>query len=83
MKAQITARSYILEVTPEVWKFINVQDEHGIELNSEDVIKNLNNLSAYNIDWSGHFGMAIYFSLDENDNDNLLNIEKYINNLKL
>jgi len=73
--------SYSIEVSPDIWEILNGIDVRGDD-NSDWIMKELSDLGAEDVDWNGHFGSAVFFSLPVNDNINLTlrRIEQYIEN---
>ena len=73
--------SYMVEVSPNIWKILNGFDDEGNE-NDDQIIEDLMNFGAYDVNWNGHFGMAVFFSLTTDDHSQLSKIENYIECLK-
>lgn len=80
LKAELQNRSYIIEVPPAIWEVLTDIDDEGYE-NDEYIMKDLEDMGAYKIEWNAHFGRAVFFSLMAEDDDNLDEIIKYISNL--
>lgn len=58
--AEVTAKSYAVEI-PDVLK-----------LDNTDLLEDLMRLGAHHIDWSGHYGNYIFFTLNADDEVNTL-----------
>ena len=83
LKSEVTATMYILPLPESIWEALTAVDVFGEEDKALALISDLEKLGAYGINWSGHFGMAIFFSLEESDvsPDALKSIENYMKNL--
>lgn len=76
-------KSYALEIDMEVFKkLLNMESWNATieEMNqSEQFNKQLEKLGAMDVDYNGHFGNNIYFTIDaENSSKTLQKIKKYI-----
>lgn len=67
---EIVAKSYSVEIEMELFARLLDQDPEF----SLDFINKLEKLGAYKIDWDGHFGNSIFFSIDTKYEKELPNI---------
>lgn len=64
MKALITQTHYCVPLTPKQWDNLNRYDKNG-EDRWDEVCAKLKKAGAENIEYNGHFGMNIFFSLEK------------------
>ena len=63
MKYEITQYSICVPLSEYHWNKLSAREnKNGVE-----IIKRLESVGAYRIDWCGHFGRNIYFSVDKLD----------------
>ena len=78
---QMQYASYATEVSPDIWEVLNGIDLEGND-NSDWIMDELRDLGAEDIEWNGHFGMCVFFSLEVQSgiNNKLIKIEQYLEN---
>ena len=78
-----TGGLYSVDVSQDIWDALEVVGKFGSEDDCLEVIKQLEGFGAYDINWNGCFGRAVFFTIDENTNTAtaLKEIEKYIHTL--
>lgn len=64
MKAYITSRSYCVPLTPVQWEKLNAINKRGDD-RWEKVSATLTRLGAERIEYNGHFGRNIFFTLEK------------------
>lgn len=72
--AQIVRKSYSLEIPLERFIILDRGYEHHEKLSSQ-----MEELGAFNIDWNGHFGNFVYFTVYSEDECAVEKITQLIN----
>lgn len=79
MKITLTALCYCLEITVEQMLQVLENDERNISKGAATLCNLLEAAGAGLIEYDGHFGAAIFFSLEEDKQDQLANIILLVN----
>lgn len=79
MKITITALSYCLEISFDEMLQVLENDERNIRKGKPTLCEILPKYGARSIEYDGHFGTAIFFSLYEDEQDELGNIILAVN----
>lgn len=80
MKVYTTARRYCAEITVEQFLAIEALDAVHEQKNAITLHGLLSAMGAQMIEYNGHFGAAIYFTLPDDLQDQFANIILMINN---
>lgn len=79
MKITLTALCYCLEITLDQMLQVLENDERNISKGAATLCDLLQAAGARDIEYDGHFGAAVFFSLVEDEQDQLANIILLVN----